>query len=407
MPSFLKPSTRINWLYFPESLRNEVNLYLNWCKQSGEFSLDSRDRALAPASIVSVEEKVRAAANALVRNGVDPNVISSLKFLTAPESVLQILQWRKGHFGRENRQTFYIAAALVQIAREWVKADETTLTELKRLLSKIPHPAGDMTEKNKERLRQFDDPLVLHRLFSLPERMWVEVLADQNPNIRTLALAQTSITLALLPNVPLRPKNLASLEFDRHLFLRTKAGSISALEIPGVEMKGHEPQSYDIPLYVAKMMITYRDKIAPMVIGHRPKYLFSNVDGTPKCQDTVAYLITTHLKRRAGIVLNPHAFRHLAGKLFLDSKPGGYETVRQLLGHKKMSTTVQFYTGQSTRRASRYHQQIIESSRPKVGSKSRQEPRRFCRRAQNTKPHAAVPVVAVTRSICLGLQIFC
>ena len=50
---------------------------------------------------------------------------------------------------------------------------------------------------------------------------------------------------------------------------------------------------FDIPPGVAKMLIEYRDRIAPKIIGHRPTRLFVNVDGTPKNQATVACLITT------------------------------------------------------------------------------------------------------------------
>jgi len=51
-----------------------------------------------------------------------------------------------------------------------------------------------------------------------------------------------------------------------------------------------------------------------------------NADGTPKNQATVSSLVTTYLRRRAGIVLTPHQFRHLSAKVVLDrenTKPSG------------------------------------------------------------------------------------
>jgi integrase len=41
--------------------------------------------------------------------------------------------------------------------------------------------------------------------------------------------------------------------------------------------------------------------------------------------------------------MTTHQFRHLAAKLYLDAHPGDYETVRQLLGHKTIQTTLRFY----------------------------------------------------------------
>jgi len=87
-----------------------------------------------------------------------------------------------------------------------------------------------------------------------------------------------------------------------------------------------------------------------------------NADGTPKNQATVACLIMTYLRRRAGIVLTPHQFRHLSAKVVLDVEPGGFETVKQLLGHKSIKTTVGAYAGIDSRRAARRHQYLVEQA---------------------------------------------
>ena len=86
--------------------------------------------------------------------------------------------------------------------------------------------------------------------------------------------------------MPLRPQNLATLEFDTHLFMREGARAISTLEVPAHEVKNRTELAFDIPPRVAKMLIEYRDRFAPKIIGHRPTRLFVNVDGTPKNQAT-------------------------------------------------------------------------------------------------------------------------
>ena len=57
-----------------------------------------------------------------------------------------------------------------------------------------------------------------------------------------------------------------------------------------------------------------------------------------------------------------HEFRHLSAKLLLDHQPGGFETVRQLLGHKNLQTTVFSYAGIDSRRAGRHHQRLIDEA---------------------------------------------
>ena len=70
--------------------------------------------------------------------------------------------------GRENVFNHDVARTLVEIARQWVNVDAATLTELRRLASKIPTPLAGLTEKNKRALRQFDDPAILRRLYEFP-----------------------------------------------------------------------------------------------------------------------------------------------------------------------------------------------------------------------------------------------
>ena len=161
---------------------------------------------------------------------------------------------------------------------------------------------------------------------------------------------------------PIRLQNLAALEFETHLFVRDGARTISSLEIPAHEVKNRTDLAFDIPTGLAKMLIEYRDHLAPKIIGHRPKRLFVNVNGRPKNQAAVAGLIMTYLRRRAGIVLTPHQFRHLSAKIVLDAQPGEFETVKQFLGHTSIKTTVGAYAGIDSRRAARRHQHLVEQA---------------------------------------------
>jgi integrase len=60
-----------------------------------------------------------------------------------------------------------------------------------------------------------------------------------------------------------------------------------------------------------------------------------------------------------GVEINPHLFRHLAAKLYLDEHPGGYEVVRRTLGHTSLDTTSRFYAGQETGRSIRHFDRTI------------------------------------------------
>jgi integrase len=362
IPSFRPAPKRINWDLLPVEFRQSVDDHLAWCSGSDVFNVDARPRPLAAGTLKLRRIQIHAAVTALVAAGIKLSAIKSLADLVSPDAFKLILRQRyNAANGRENSFNRALAETLAQIAREWVKVDAAVFAELKKLVGKMPMPQPGLTNKNKGFLRQFDDPAVLQRLHDLPDRLWAEV-RRQAPHFRTLAKAQAALALGILCYIPLRPQNLTSLTFDVHLFVRAEANAISSLEIAAPEVKNKTDMAFDIPRRTAKMLIEYRDLIAPKIIGRRPDRLFVNADGSPKSQSTVAWLIRTYARRRAGIVLTSHQFRHLSAKVLLDAEPGSFETVRQLLGHKSLKTTVGAYAGIDSRRAARHHQHLIEQA---------------------------------------------
>ena len=363
VPTFRGPAKNVEWDLLPDALRSDVHKFLTWCAGSDAFAADARARALQPRTVELRRHQIHAAVTALVESGVKPLAIRSLADLVLPENFKRILRRRiETAGGRENAFNRNLADVLVRIAREWVKADLGVIAELTRLASKVPARASGLTEKNKRFLRQFDDPAVLQRLFNLPSRLWAEVKRDARPIPQTLAKAQTALAVAILSYMPLRVQNLTALAFDVHLFLREGPRATSTLEMPAGLVKNRMELAFDIPPSVAKMLIEYRNRIAPKFIGHRPERLFVNVDGTPKSQKMVAWLIATYLRKRAGIVITAHQFRHLSAKVLLDAEPGNFELLRQLLGHKSLRMTVAAYAGIDSRRAARHHHYLVEQA---------------------------------------------
>jgi integrase len=362
IPSFRPPAKRTHWEDLTCEFRQDVDAHLAWCAGSDVFHADARPRPLAAQTLKLRRIQIHAAVTALVNAGINPAEIKSLADLVSPSAFRVVLRQRYNAVnGRENSFNRCLADTLAQIAREWVKVDAGVFAELKKLVAKMPMPKPGLTDKNKGFLRQFDDPAVLQRLLDLPERLWAEV-RRQAPHFRTLAKAQAALALSILCYIPLRPHNLVSLTFDVHLFVRAEKNAISSLEIAAPEVKNKTDMAFDIPRRTAKMLIEYRDRIAPKIIGYRPDRLFVNANGSPKGQATVAWLIKTYARRRAGIVLTSHQFRHLSAKVLLDAEPGSFETVRQLLGHKSLKTTVGAYAGIDSRRAARHHQHLIEQT---------------------------------------------
>jgi integrase len=362
VPSFRGPPKRIDWALLRPEFIEEVEQYQSWCGGADPFAVDARSRALAPRTLRLSRDQIHAAVSALAQSGTDPNTIRSLADLVIIDNFKRILRWRVVHSdGIKNSFNFYLTRMLVRVAREWVKVDAATLTELKRLASKLPAPKRELTPKNKAALRQFDDPQALRRLARLPEQLWKEVKNEQKPSFRTLAKAQAALGIGIVTYMPIRSENLWALAFDTHLFIRPGAGATSTLELPSSEVKNENEVAFDIPPHLVKMLFEYRERIAPKIIGQRPLRLFVKVDGTPKSQAMVALLIKSYAWRRAGIALTPHQYRHLNAKIILDAHPGALGTVKDQLGHKSLKTTL-IYAGMDRRRAGLHQQKLIENA---------------------------------------------
>lgn len=378
VPSFRPPPRRVDLSLLPESFRRDLEACLAWCADTDPFAADARARSLSPGTIKLRRAQIHAAVTALLDSGFEPATVTALADLVSVKNFERIARQRlKMAEGRENTFNRAMAAALVQIAHEWVKVDDATLIELKRLAGKLPMPRLDLTQKNKRFLRQFDDPLVLQRLRALPAKLWYTARRDDSPNFRTLTLVQAALALEILTYLPIRMQNLISLSFGVHLFLQDGPGAISTLEIPAHEVKNKRAIEFDIPPHIVRMLIEYRDQLAPKIIGRKPDHLFVNPDGTRKHSQTLSHLIVRIVRKYAGLELSPHQFRHLAAKIILDDSPGAFELVKQLLGHENLKTTTNAYAGIDTRRAARHHHRLLlRETEQKIITPLRRAPRK-------------------------------
>ena len=120
-----------------------------------------------------------------------------------------------------------------------------------------------------------------------------------------------------------------------------------------------KPIEFEIPTALAERLWIYRHEIAPAVIGTRPDAVFVTFRGTPRTQGAIKIAIEKTVLRHLGLKITPHQFRLVAAKIVLDGNPGAHELVRQLLGHKNLKTTTNFYAGIDTRRAGRAHADLV------------------------------------------------
>jgi integrase len=69
--------------------------------------------------------------------------------------------------------------------------------------------------------------------------------------------------------------------------------------------------------------------------------------------------ITKLIYRATGLRITVHQFRHAAGAIILKHRPGEYELVRRLLGHRNVQTTINAYVGLENIQASEIFAEIV------------------------------------------------
>ena len=346
----------LDWSAFPPSLKGEVDRFIE--RQSGrDLSEDGPPKPWRDASCKTRMRQLLVAASVLVHQGVPANEIISISILTTFENYQKILRF---FYDRNEQKTSsqiaQLASFLKDVARHWVKVNEDELNRLKKLSSRLAVSRQGMTAKNRERLRPLDDPEKVQAFLDLPYRIRREMDQKRGSARHKAVLAQICIAILILQTAPIRLKNLSQIDILKHLISR---GDRLYLVFDGSEVKNNEPIDFELPDNVVEMLAWYIREHRPILINEPSHALFPGQKHAAKSQGLLGDQISKTVFKYTGMTFNPHLFRHAGGKLFLDMRPGEYEVVRRILGHRSIATTTSIYTGAETRTASQYFAKTI------------------------------------------------
>jgi integrase len=157
--------------------------------------------------------------------------------------------------------------------------------------------------------------------------------------VRAAQRAEMAVAIAILLVAPVRIKNLRMIEIGRQL---RHHGARMMLSFDEAEVKNAVSLTFEIDLTTAELIRWFIDKHRARIAPAGCEFLFAAASGGARTDCGLSAPLMKALQRGLGLPVNPHLFRHLAAKLFLDTHPGRYETVRQFLGHKSIVTTMRF-----------------------------------------------------------------
>jgi integrase len=357
-----KGAWTLPWSSFPASLYEEVVAWFRRLSGNDLFDFDELPlRPLRPSTVAQHEYQFRLAASALVRQGRDPQSIRGLADLTTLEAFKLILRYMiDRREGIPGGQVAHIAKLLQSTARHKFNAPNEQLDAMGGVIRRARKKLQTgMTRVNRDRLRGFDDPAAVQTLVRLPKTLMAAARRASRPRDAAM-LARAALAIELLLMTAMRIGNVADLDLERHI-ARTSKGKRVWITREGHEVKNGPVLEFPLPAPTIALLDTYLQEYRGRFVTCETTALFPGRGDKPRNSNGFGQHITKTIKAYTGLTINPHLFRHLGAKLYLEANPGAYEVVRLVLGHKNISTTTGFYTGTETAAAIRHFHQVILS----------------------------------------------
>lgn len=368
VPSFRAPRRTLPLADLAKSFQDDVAAYSRWQRGDDLFTAHPPPKVCRPTTIDLRRKHIEGAASALIESGVPRETLMTLADLVTPKAVKTIL---RQYLARTNDQpTQYhraLAGTMIHIARYWVRAEPDDIDALKDLKRRLGPDRSGLTKKNRRTLRQFDDPHNQALLLLLPDRLVREAARRSSDDVRAAILCQVALVIEILLMAPMRMGNLIRLRIDQHV---VRYGEIIHLVLPGSETKNGEEIVYPLSGDSAALLDLYLRRYRPRLCDEICPWLFPTIGGKAKAQATLSQQIVETIRKRTGLALTPHQFRHLAAKLLLDQQPGNYEGARQLLTHRSLKSTTSFYTELQTPNAARQYDAMLQARRHELAQES-------------------------------------
>jgi integrase len=177
---------------------------------------------------------------------------------------------------------------------------------------------------------------------------------------RAAVTAQLAIAILILIRAPVRMQNLASICIGINLIRPGGPGAPYMLVFPDYDVKNGVPLEFVFDAATTALIDEYIYRHRPHLMpGFDHDWLFAGAGREHKGTKTLSEQISQRLWKELGLEITPHQFRHAAAYIMLKADPGNYELVRRVLGHRSITTTLNFYIGLETLEATRLFGEMV------------------------------------------------
>ena len=355
---------------FPDTFKKDVAKWAERMTNPDPFDREAPPRPLRRETVNHKESLIRQYASALVHQGdLEIEQVTGLEVLFTPERFISAL--RSVLERQDDKPTQYLfnfANSMRWLAKHYCKLDDATLEELAWIAKRCdPHTPRQMTQRNRDLLRQLDDPRNVAKLLCFPEMQLAKARKENNP-FRAAKRVEVALCVALLIHCGLRSGTLRALEItDFHWFLPDHQG-ICHLSVPGHKTKTDRPHEYELAAQVADLLRVYVVKFRPRLPGATGPYLLPGQRGDMRSKNAFREGVKLSLLKEVGLVMNPHLFRHAIAKIVVEADPSAYPAVSLHLDHTTTNTTFAHYLGTEGKAATRHIDRLLDQAKNKSKS---------------------------------------
>ncbi|MCU4179693.1 tyrosine-type recombinase/integrase [Bosea sp. BH3] len=320
-------------------------------------------RELRPDTVKSQLSLFRQVASALVRSGaMQIKEIISLNSLCDPDKLRVALEFEHDRLQGNDRRVLEMANKIRVLCKHFDGVTDRQIAGLERLCLGRPERRKEITEQNRLRLAQFDEPGNYEKLLRFPERAAAQARQMTNP-YRAAKRMEQAVAIAILLRVAPRLATLRQIEL---FWLKHQADGSVVLSIPPTALKARRALEVwlnaDCGALIDELIHDFRPDL-PCASG---PYLFPGEDGGPRSKNAM-YEQVTDVGRELGMDINPHLYRHLLQKMCVERDPRSVAEVSRVLGHASTSTTITFYADRNGNAASKRLDALLMGGEPEEG----------------------------------------
>jgi integrase len=178
--------------------------------------------------------------------------------------------------------------------------------------------------------------------------------------VKAAVTAQLAVAIAILAAAPVRLANLTAIRLGTNLIKPDGPDSNYWLVFPNYDVKNRVKLEYPLEQYLTDLIDEYVHDFRPALLrGRNEDWLFPGQRGGAKGKISFSGQISKRIYEGTGLRITVHQFRHAAGAIILQRRPGEYELVRRLLGHRNLQTTINAYVGLENIQASEIFSKIV------------------------------------------------